>query len=242
MPFIAASIVSPPFLAAGLLQHFAAKKCMCVVWVFIRENRERRCQLQSEPLCSAYVTHSIGTIDEMNSLRSQRRISESRNADDSGIALLNFIRQEMRHEDTLIVQRIAGLFAVHGFLFLGYYNDKVSQDAKKALLFVGFFVSITLFIAILSAINTFLHWKNKWIHLSNSGPVMKKLALIKHPITIGWGFLPAIVIPLMFVLFWIYLAFFEKNHPWSLGISVSILVGFLIAGLIAVCFVESRPK
>jgi hypothetical protein len=167
----------------------------------------------------------------------------------SGIELLRFVREEMRHEDNLIVQRTGGLFAVQAFLFSLYFGggQNITNDDKTILAAIGIIVSIFLLVAILAAINTFLHWKTKLTHLDQGGLVLKRLTLRKHPVTVGWGFLPPILCPLLFVMFWIRIEFFEGSNtvgpralPLLWGISVSIGIWCLIAALIAACFLESR--
>jgi hypothetical protein len=151
---------------------------------------------------------------------------------------LMMIRDEIKHEDSLINFRLSWLLATQAFLFTAYAvaqdnnNHLFIQDGRYLIQIIGLVTTAAIFLGLLAAINSFNHWQMK-LHQFYRDPANLHFPKRKRPrFTIGFGFIAPTVLPIFLSCVWIFLLKGHRCWIWlALGISIPLASFFILEPL-----------
>lgn len=144
-------------------------------------------------------------LDEWTKIKDSDSLSKH-----EGFAKLNdLVRQEIKHEDTLISGRLTALVISQSFLVNAYVMGANTKGEKTYMIphfstlisVLGILLCVISFFSLLAAFRTEMHYRSVLGELKMRDPLFDlvgKRAFLK---VLGHGF---ILLPLFFVVFWIF--------------------------------------
>jgi len=151
---------------------------------------------------------------------------------------VTMIREEIKHEDSLINFRLSWLLATQAFLFTAYAvaqdnnNHLFARDGRYLIQTIGLVTTVAIFLGLLAAVNSFNHWQVK-LRDFYLKPANLQFPRIKRPgFAIGFGFIAPAGLPIFLSCVWIFLLKGHRSLIWvALVIFIPLAALFILEPL-----------
>jgi hypothetical protein len=133
---------------------------------------------------------------------------------------VRMIREEIKHEDSLINFRLSWLLATQAFLFTAYAvaqdnnNHLFSRDGRYLIQIIGLVTTVAIFMGLLAAINSFNHWQVKLRDFYLDPPNLNFPRIKRPEFAIGFGFIAPAGLPIFLSCVWIFLLKGHRSLIW----------------------------